>query len=110
MPEIIEDLEVPGNCDQPSEVSPRSGKILKNDPPANKMIKRIANRNPQPHDPPHILRRAREHALSGGGFLPRLERLRKTLLRMKPYCGPDRCRPDSPVGGLRGSRSQEECR
>src|SRR5215469_13285865 len=35
-----------GNCDQPSEVNPRNGKMLKNEPPANRMIKRIANRNP----------------------------------------------------------------
>ncbi len=35
-----------GNCDQPSEVRPRSGKMLKNEPPANRMISRIANRNP----------------------------------------------------------------
>src|SRR5271154_3977102 len=34
------------NCDQPSDVSPRSGKILKKEPPANRMIRRIANRNP----------------------------------------------------------------
>src|ERR1700676_1369945 len=35
-----------GNWAQPSEVRPRSGKMLKNDPPANRMINRIANRNP----------------------------------------------------------------
>ena len=35
-----------GNCSQPSEVSPRSGKMLQNEPPENRMINRIANRNP----------------------------------------------------------------
>src|ERR1700754_3783241 len=35
-----------GNCDQPSEVRPRSGKMLKNEPPAKRMISRIENRKP----------------------------------------------------------------
>src|SRR6185312_14536151 len=35
-----------GNCAQPSEVRPRSGNRLKNEPPANRMIKRIANKKP----------------------------------------------------------------
>ena len=35
-----------GNCAQPSDVSPRTGNQLKNEPPANRTINRIANRNP----------------------------------------------------------------
>ena len=46
VPEIVEILCHQVNCSQPSEVSPRSGKMLKNEPPANRMMSRIANRNP----------------------------------------------------------------
>src|SRR3977135_179326 len=35
-----------GKGAQPSDVRPRSGKKLKNEPPANRMIRRIANKNP----------------------------------------------------------------
>src|SRR5579872_1900576 len=35
-----------GKVDQPSEVKPRSGKMLRKEPPANRMISRIANRKP----------------------------------------------------------------
>ena len=35
-----------GKFDQPSEVRPRSGNQLKNEPPANRIMSRIANRKP----------------------------------------------------------------
>src|SRR5206468_8511448 len=35
-----------GKLLQPSEVRPRKGKMLRNEPPANRMISRIANRKP----------------------------------------------------------------
>ena len=46
MPEIVEDLCHHGSCDQLSDISPRSGNQSKKEPPANRMISRMANRNP----------------------------------------------------------------